>query len=79
VSEILSIADNNGGINLSNNMSFAHVNSLKADFLELTYFIRRLEKNGEHDRIPLFREKMKLIANVINSIEDKQNNKNEQP
>ena len=56
----------------------AHLNSLKADFLELTYFIRRLEKNGEHDRIPLFQEKMKLIANAINEMEDKQNNKYEQ-
>ena len=53
-------------------MAIRHVDSLKKDFLELTYFIRRLEKDGETERIPLFQEKLKLIVDAINSIEDRQ-------
>jgi hypothetical protein len=53
-------------------MAIRHVDSLKKDFTELTYFIRRLEKDGEFKRLPLFQEKLRLIVDAINSIEDRQ-------
>ena len=53
-------------------MGIRHVDSLKKDFVELGYFIRRLEKDGEVNKIPFFQEKLKLIVDAINSIEDKQ-------
>ena len=52
-------------------MGIRHVDSLKKDFDQICYFIRRLEKDGELDKIPIFQEKLKLVAEAINSIESK--------
>lgn len=50
-------------------MLYNQLDSLKKDYLELQYFLRRLEKEGDTRKIQIFQEKSKYLVASINRME----------
>jgi hypothetical protein len=51
-------------------MLYNQLDSLKRDYVELQYFLKRLEREGDSKRIQLFQEKSKYLVASINRMEE---------
>jgi hypothetical protein len=51
-------------------MLYNQLDSLKRDYVELQYFLRRLEKEGDTKKIQIFQEKSKYLVASINRMEE---------